>query len=266
MRDRIGATLRRLEAEDRIGLMTHVVAGYPSLSASRELIDTLFEAGSDLLEIQLPFSDPTADGPVITAACQDAIRAGFRVADGLRLMDDVSRAYPIPFVFMSYYNILFSYRDSAGSGTAAFVRAATKAGASGLIVPDIPPEETAERYPGICRENGIHPIHVISPNVSEKRLHALKPFVSGFVYSTSRTGTTGREMALDLEDLNRFLDRARAVLDLPLAVGFSISSRGQVEALRGHARIAVVGSHLLRVHREEGAQGVKRVVRDLKGG
>ena len=216
--------------------------------------------------MQLPFSDPTADGPTITAACHRALAAGARPADGLRLVAELAPRTRAAFLFMSYFNLPFNHRSADGTaGVAAFARDAAAAGASGLIVPDIPPEEEHEGYPEACRAAGIHPIYVVSPNAGDGRLRAVGRHASGLVYSTSRTGTTGKEVEIRFGELGEFLARARSTIGLPLAVGFSISRRDQVESLRGIAEVAVVGSHLIRSHQAGGLAVLEREVRSLGG-
>ena len=262
--NRIDETLSRLRQEKRVGLMAHVIGGFPSLAATRELVAAMVESGADFIELQLPFSDPTADGPVITAACQEALDAGVRTEDLIEMMAEFTAAYPTCFLFMSYFNLVFRFRGLA-PGTEVFAGAAAEAGAAGLIVPDIPPEETQEGYPEACRASGLHPIYVISPNIGVERFEALAKVASGFVYSTSRTGTTGKAVTLERQALRNFLDRARASIDLPLAVGFGLTERADVESLEGAAEIAVVGSHLIRVFRRSGIDGVAQTIRQLRG-
>jgi tryptophan synthase alpha chain len=265
--DRIDRTFEALRAEGRVGLMTHIVLGYPSIEASHQIVDSMVAGGVDTIEVQIPFSDPTADGPVITAACQSALEEGVRVVDALTFMREVSAKHDIPFLFMSYLNIAFSYRggDAAGGGLRAFVRDAAEAGAAGLIIPDMPPDEDREGYPEACREVGVHPIYVVSPNSPDHRLEAVARAASGLVYATSRTGTTGKDMDLEMEELAAFLKRAHSICSLPFAVGFSISRREQIDALRGHAEMAVIGSHLIRVYEEDGLDGVKAALVGLVG-
>jgi len=266
-RARIDRTLERIRSEGRVGLMAHLVLGHPTLEASRHIVEAMIRSGVDLIEVQLPFSDPTADGPTITLACHKALERGIRVADGIRFLAEMSAKHPsTAFIIMSYFNLLYNYRGSGpGQGVAPFVRAAREAGVSGLIVPDLPPEEDQEGYPDACRSNGIHPIYVISPNVPRKRLEAVSRVARGFIYSTSRTGTTGKDAEIEIEGLKRFLADAREVCGLPMAVGFGISRREQVEALRGCADVAVVGSHLIRVYEDLGLSGLERELRTLAG-
>ncbi len=266
---RIDGAIERLRAENRVGIMAHLVLGYPTMEASRYIAQVMVRSGVDLIEVQLPFSDPTADGPTITLACHRALERGVRVADGMRFVAELTAegaaGHKVPIVFMSYFNLVFNYRDGAGRGVEGFAATASRAGAAGIIVPDLPPEEEQEGYPEACKAHGIHPISVISPNIGEERLRAVARVSSGFLYSTSRTGTTGKDVEIDFGELGDFLARARKTCGLPLAVGFSISKREHVDALRGHAEIAVVGSHLIRVYDKHGLSGLERELRVLAG-
>lgn len=273
---RLERTLEKLRAESRLGLMTHIVLGYPTLAESHRIVECMASAGVDLIEVQIPFSDPTADGPVITDACQKALDGGIRVADAFRFAEEVSGRYDIPFLFMSYFNVVFAYgagrgrgEDGGGqsqSGVRGFVHRAAASGVCGLIVPDIPPEQKQEGYPESCRDAGLHPVYVISPNISEERVRAVARVASGLVYATSRTGTTGREVDLETKRLKAFLASARRITNLPLALGFSISRREQIESFRGDADVVVVGTHLIRVYKSSGLQGLGEELRALRGG
>jgi tryptophan synthase alpha chain len=263
--------LERARADGRTGLMTHIVLGYPTLLESRQIVERMARAGVDIIEVQIPFSDPTADGPVISRASQTALDGGVRVADAFAFMEDVTARYDTAFVFMSYFNIAFAYRAGANDGrggsdgVAGFVAASANAGASGLILPDVPPEmATREGYPQACAQHGIHPIHVVSPNVGEDRLQAVASVATGLLYATSRTGTTGREMDLEMERLTQFLAQAKEICGLPVAVGFSISKPEQIAALSGHADIAVIGTHLIRVYQQNGLDGVEKALVKLR--
>ncbi len=264
---RIDEAFERIRKSGEPGLMTHIIYGYPRVEDNEVLIETMVEAGVDLIEVQLPFSDPTADGPTITQACQVALDNGAHIQEGIDFVARMTEKYDVPILFMSYFNIVFSYHAPGEEkrGVSSFVHAAAKAGASGLIVPDIPPEEKSERYPELCKEAGLYPIYVTSPNVSDHRLKAIGEVAEGFIYCTSRTGTTGKDVDLDMEMLGAFLKQTHDVCKLPVAVGFSIARRDQVEALAPHAEVAVVGSHLLRTFDEKGAQGLREEILKLKG-
>lgn len=218
-------------------LMTHVVLGYPSLKASIEIVRVMAESGASIIELQIPFSDPMADGPTIMAANEAALENGVTVRDCFRAAGQLAREVRTPLVFMSYFNIVYRY------GVKKFRRDAAAAGIEALIVPDIPPEEDADGFwePG----GGAMPVPVVAPVSTDARLKLLKKFThGGFVYCVSTTGTTGARQALPPE-LPQYLKRVRRVFGLPLAVGFGISSPDQVRKLRGHAEIAVVGSAMI---------------------
>jgi tryptophan synthase alpha chain len=264
--DKIKETLDGLKAQNEIGLMTHVVIGYPNLKTTEAIVAAMAEAGTDIVELQMPFSDPTADGPTITKANQIALDNGVKMRDCMEIMRRLNEKFDIPFLFMGYFNLIFNYGYGKGDfyGVAKFCRDAREAGASGLIVPDIPPDETQERYLDACQQNHLHPISVISPNISDARLHKIAEVASGFVYCTSRTGTTGRPEALEFDWLNTFLTKAKQYIPVPLAVGFSLSKREHLERLRGYADVAVVGSYMIQLFEREGIDGVRKAVRLLK--
>ncbi len=233
----------------RAGIMAHLVAGFRSMDESRALACGLAENGADVLEIQIPFSDPTADGPVITAACTVAIAAGATPRASLALAGEVIRAAGAPVFLMSYYNILFRWPG----GPSAFFAEAAALGVAGLIVPDLPPDEDAEHYFDGCRAAGLHPVLVVSPNIPDARLAELAPYASGLVYTTARVGTTGAESQVRDAAFIEYMGRLRKAFGaVPIAVGFGIRSRAQVEALAGLADLAVVGTHLLSTLAEKG--------------
>lgn len=219
--------------------MTHSVIGYPSLKATPGLVEAMARGGADFVELQIPFSDPVADGPTIMRANQAALDGGVRVRDCLTVMTRLSERLEIPLLFMGYYNTIFNY------GVEAFCRDARVAGAAGLIVPDIPlDEEPDEGFIAACNKHDLHHIRVISPASTEARLNANANVANGFVYCVSRYGITGARTQLNPR-LQAYLTQVRSYFDLPLAVGFGISNRAHIEALRGHAEIAVVGSAII---------------------
>lgn len=228
--------------------MTHIVIGYPSLDASKQTIAHMVRAGVDLIELQIPFSEPLADGPVIAHANQAALDAGTSVQDCLEFAADAASTYPIPFLYMSYYNILFKY------GTGRFVERAAKAGLSGIIIPDLPPEEAGE-YLAATRDSNVAPIFLFSPRTTDERLKMIAGHAKGFVYCVARTGITGSTTQFSRE-LERYLARCRVATTLPLAVGFGVKQPRDVEFLRGKADIAVVGSESLRVLEQRGPEAV----------
>lgn len=249
--------LKNLRKQRDILLMTHIVVGYPDLEQSLALVDAMVAAGVDLMELQIPFSEPIADGPVILHANQVALANGIRVEQCFAFAREVTRRHKIPFLFMSYYNIL------AKRGVDRFVAASAEAGLTGAIVPDLPPEEASE-YGACMKQHGLAPIYIFSPRTPDTRLKLLGAAGDGFVYAVARKGVTGSKTEFS-DDLAQYLARCRAATALPLAVGFGLKSRKDVEFLVGKADIAVVGSETLRVLDQGGVAAAGEFIRSLRG-
>ncbi len=252
------AYLRERLAEREILLMTHIVLGYPSFEDSLAVVESMVEAGVDLMELQIPFSEPIADGPVILHANQRALESGSRVERCLGFAEEVAKRFDIPFLVMSYYNILFKF------GVGDFAKTLASAGLRGAIVPDLPPEE-ARDYLEAMAQNGLDPIFIFSPNTTDARMAAIAEHARGFVYCVARKGVTGAET--DFSDaLHAYLARCRAATKLPIAVGFGVKERADVDALRGQADIAVIGTETIRVMQERGVGAVREFIAGLRPG
>jgi tryptophan synthase alpha chain len=237
-------------------LMTHIVIGYPSFEASLAVVDEMVAGGVDLIELQIPFSEPIADGPVIVRANQEALAAGSTIERCFELASAVTRKHAIPFLFMTYYNPLFR------TGTTKFVKRMREAGLRGAIVPDLPPEEAGD-YLSAMESSHLDPIFIYSPNTTDKRLRHIADHARGFVYCVARKGVTGSHTEFSTE-LNAYLERCRSATHLPLAVGFGVQSARDVAGLVGRADIAVVGSQTLRVIDEQGVGAVRAFVESLR--
>lgn len=246
---------RRRQSE--ILLMTHIVVGYPSLGASLELVDAMVEAGVDLMELQIPFSEPIADGPVILHANQEALKRGTKVDDCFEFAASVTKRHSIPFLFMSYYNVVFR------RGVEAFAERSLAAGIRGAIVPDCPPEEGSD-YVSAMRARELAPVFIFSPRTSDERLQMLGKAGDGFVYAVARKGVTGESTEFG-SDLGDYLGRCRRATALPLAVGFGLKSSKDVDFLRGKADIAVVGTESLRLLEKSGVSAVGKFLSTLRG-
>ena len=219
-------------------LMMHVVLGYPTLEKSIEIVKAMADAGAAIIELQIPFSDPIADGATIMRANEVALENKVTPADCFEAVEELSKDVSIPLLFMSYFNMVFNYKG----GVADFCNDAAGIGITGLIVPDVPPEENVEGYWSETKDAGLIPVPIVSPVTNKTRLEKIaKQTKSGFVYCTSTMGTTGARSELD-PGLKDYLEKVRTQFSVPLAVGFGISSREQVESLTGVADIAVVGS------------------------
>jgi tryptophan synthase alpha chain len=238
-------------------LMTHIVIGYPSFRESWALARTMVEAGVDLMELQIPFSEPMADGPVILKANQEALAAGATVGKCLEFARELAAQVPIPLLFMSYYNILFKY------GVSRFTGEMKKAGLAGAIVPDLPLEEGAE-YASAMAEQGLAAVRFFAPNTPDQRMRLLAEGASGMVYCVARKGVTGAKTDFST-DLTDYLQRARRATSLPLAVGFGLKDKRDVDFLRGKVEIAIVGSESLRILNESGIRATGDFIRTLAG-
>jgi len=237
-------------------LMTHLVLGYPSFEVNRQVVAGMVEGGVDLIELQIPFSEPLADGPVISRACQDSIEAGARVSGCLAFAAEVAGRHDIPFLFMTYYNIIFRY------GEDRFLDEAVKMGIRGLIVPDLPPEEGGA-YLQKSREAGVAPIQIFAPTSTDRRMAELSAVADGFIYCVARRGVTGKQTDFD-STFDTYLGRCRAATDLPLAVGFGIREKKDVDALQGKADIAVIGTRTIEIVDKEGPAAVAPFIKSLR--
>lgn len=244
----------RLEQRELL-LMTHIVLGYPSFDDSLRLIEAMVESGVDLMELQIPFSEPIADGPVILQANQRALENGATVAKAFEFAAEATRRFDIPLLFMSYYNILFK------RGTRQFVSQMAEVGLRGAIVPDLPPEEASE-YLAAMSEHELAPIFIFSPNSTSQRMATIAQDARGFIYCVARKGVTGQDTDFTSE-LGSYLTRCRAATSLPRAVGFGVRSAKDIGFLRGKAEIAVVGSQTLRLYDERGLSSIGPFLRSL---
>lgn len=226
----------------RAALMPYLMGGFPDLEASAAIGRAYAEAGAHLVELGVPFSDPLADGPVVHAAATAALRAGVRVPDVLEV--GRSLAEHVPVVAMVYANPIFT------RGAERFVAGLRGAGISGLIVPDLPLEESTELR-GLCDAAGIALVPLVTPTTTEERMARIGARARGFVYTVSLTGTTGERANLD-GALATLLRRVREHSSVPVAVGFGISAPEQAAAAAAAgAEGVIVGSRLVRAAGEE---------------
>ena len=252
------ADIRKRLEQKPILLMTHLVLGYPSLTVNRQVIGQMAANGVDCIELQIPFSEPMADGPVIVRANQESLRQSIRVADCLAFAAEMIREFPgVNFLFMTYYNILFRF------GEEAFIRRAAEMGIKGFIVPDLPPEE-GESYLRLSREHDTAAVMFFTPTSTDERMREVAGCGDGFIYCVARKGVTGQQTAMDAT-LAGYLERCRRATDLPLAVGFGISRRGDVAMLEGKAQMAVIGTATIRLVDELGPDAVGPFIAGLLG-
>jgi len=248
--------IRERLKEKKMLLMTHIILGYPSFEESLELIRAMVEAGVDIMELQIPFSEPTADGPVIVRANQKALEKGATVKECLRIAGDAAKTFDIPFLIMSYYNIPFKY------GVGRFASAMAGASLKGAIIADLPPEEGMD-YMAAMQKNSLEPIMLFSPTTTSERMRFIGSFAKGFIYCVARKGVTGKDTDFS-RDLENYLARCRKETDLPLALGFGIKEKADIDFLKGKADIAVIGTQSIRIMEKDGIAAVGDFIRGLR--
>jgi tryptophan synthase alpha chain len=235
---RIERRFAELKREGRAGLVAFITAGDPDYDTSLAILKGLPAAGADIIELGMPFSDPMADGPAIQASSQRALKAGQTMKKTLAMVRDFRAGdNVIPMVLMGYYNPIYVYPVNR------FIEDVVDAGADGLIVVDMPPEEDAELRPQAAGA-GLNFIRLATPTTDAKRLPAVLANTSGFVYYVSIAGITGTK-APDLADVKGHVGRIKAHTKLPIAVGFGVKTEAQVSAIAGLAEGVVVGSALV---------------------
>ncbi|MET0622960.1 MAG: tryptophan synthase subunit alpha [Pyrinomonadaceae bacterium] len=234
---RIGEAFRNLDAVGRRGFIPFITAGDPDLTTTRALIVELARAGATLIELGVPFSDPVADGPVIQRASERALKQGVGLADVLSTLADARRDTDVPVILFSYFNPLLQF------GVERLAEESARVGVDGILATDLVPEESAEFNSTLAR-HGLDQIFLVAPTTTDARLRLVAERASGFVYAVSRAGVTGARTDLS-DEAARLVGRVRGVTDLPVAVGFGISSPEHVAEVWRYADAAVVGSALV---------------------
>ena len=231
---------------DTLQVMSHAVVGFPDLDENERAIAGLVKSGVKLIELQVPFSDPVADGHTLVNACYDALKHGGSVRATLQLAQKVCASHPeVSFILMSYLNPLYRY------GLQALFERAAAVGFRGLIVPDWPVEEVEPWLPTFD-ELGLSPILMVTPNTPANRVERITRASRGMVYVVSRMGVTGHQTQWG-EDFERYLDSIRRYTDLPLAVGFGVRSADDLNALSGKAEVAAFCSKYIEWQRNDGS-------------
>jgi tryptophan synthase alpha chain len=235
---RIEETFAELKSSKRGGFIPFITAGHPDLATTELLLIELAAAGADIIELGVPFSDPVADGEVIQRASERALRNGVTLRDALTCVAHAKGHIDIPIVLFSYFNPLLKF------GEDRLANDAKQAGVDAVLVTDLIPEE-AEAWTETLIQHGLDPIFLVAPTTSDERLARVAQQARGFIYAVSRAGVTGarNEMTRDAEAL---VQRVRSVSDLPVAVGFGVSTAEQVREIWRFADAAVVGSAIVR--------------------
>lgn len=235
-----------------------LTCGDPDLDTTEQLILAMDEAGADIIELGFPFSDPTAEGPVIMAASERALQAGTTTDRIFQMVGRIRPKVQAPLAIMTYANVVFSY------GTDRFLQSAQAAGISALILPDVPFEEKAEFAPA-CSAHGIQFISLVAPT-SKDRIRMIASEAEGFVYLVSSLGVTGARAEITT-DIGEMVGRIRGATGVPVAVGFGISTPEQAKAMAQKADGVIVGSAIVKLiarHGKDAAEPVKEYVKAMK--
>jgi tryptophan synthase alpha chain len=236
---RIEKKFAELKKEDEKALVAYITAGYPDLDTTRVLIPALERAGVDILEVGVPFSDPTADGPVIQAASQAALKSGATLAKVIDLVGELRGRVEIPLVLFSYYNPIFSM------GSATFAKRAAEAGVDGVLVVDLPAEEAGELRVE-TDPAGLDFISLVAPTTGGDRVRKVVKAASGFIYYISVTGVTGTR-GPEMEESRKNVGTIRSLTKLPVVVGFGVSTPEQARQIGNAADGVVVGSAFVKL-------------------
>jgi tryptophan synthase alpha chain len=234
---RISRRFAELRASGELGIVAYITAGDPSLDATLKFVEALADAGADVIELGVPFSDPLADGPTIQRASERALKNGATLRGVLDLVARIRKSSQVPLVIFSYYNPVLQM------GLEQFAAEAATAGADGVLITDLTPEESA-KYREILAQDHLDTVFLAAPTSDVERLGKIAAVSSGFLYIISRTGVTGATDSM-ADDLPVLLRRVRSATQLPLAVGFGVSQPSHVSMLGGLADAAVVGSALV---------------------
>jgi tryptophan synthase alpha chain len=252
---RISRRFAELRDAGELGIVAYITAGDPSLDATHKFVLALADAGADVIELGVPFSDPLADGPTIQRSSERALKAGASLAGVLTLVRRIREKSQVPLVLFTYFNPVLQM------GLEKFAAAAAQAGADGVLVTDLTPEES-EDYRRIVHAQNLDTIFLAAPTSDDERLKKISGCSSGFLYLISRTGVTGAKDSLP-DDLPGLLRRVRHFTELPIAVGFGISLPGHVSVLGGLADAAVVGSALVsEIEKVSSVEAASKALRD----
>ena len=233
-------------------LMTHMVLGYPSFQANWEMLEVMEEADVEVVELQFPFSEPVADGPLFVMANQASLDAGTTVDQCFEFMKKASARFKMPLLMMGYYNTVFTL------GEEKFCQRLAECGGKGAIVPDLP-LEYAQDFLLLARKSNLSIVQIVTPNSSRERQAELARASSGFVYCVARKGVTGRQTSFD-QNMENYLSDMRACTSLPVALGFGVKSREDLLQIEGKAHMAIIGTAGLQAWKDGGAAGLKKLL------
>jgi tryptophan synthase alpha chain len=238
-------------------LIAYVTVGYPTIESTLTAVPLLVQNGCDMIELGIPFSDPLADGVTIQKASHSALKNGVTPGVCLDIARELSHKVDVPLLFMTYYNPVFSY------GLEDFCHDCSKSGISGLIIPDLPPDESS-RLQAIATQKGIDLIYLLAPSSSEERIKLVAERSRGFIYLVSITGVTGTRNSLP-QDLEPFVARVRKVAQQPLCVGFGISTPEQANQVAQQADGVIIGSRIIQLmESDDNLQAMSMFIKELR--
>ncbi|MBA2880892.1 tryptophan synthase alpha chain [Desulfosalsimonas propionicica] len=250
---RIEQSFARLTDKGEKALVGFVTAGDPDMETSLSIVSAMCENGMDILELGVPFSDPTADGPVIQRSSARALKAGMNLGRVLEMTRQIRQSSDVPIVLFSYYNPIMAY------GIDAFYKDSVAAGADGVLVVDLPPEESDE-LTGAWAGGDFSLIRLVAPTTPEDRMQMIAGGASGFLYMVSMTGVTGSG-GLDFTQIGEYVDKLKNSADVPVCVGFGISTPADVAAVSGIADGVVIGSAFERtIEENEGSADLPAII------
>lgn len=249
MTNRIERKLASLKAQNKAGLVSFVMAGDPDLDVSKQIIETLIDSGSSIVEIGMPFSDPVADGPVIQNSAIRALEHKINLHDCLSLVSDIRvKNDDTPLILMGYFNPILKY------GVEKFLADASSAGVDGFIIVDLPLEESG-RYLADFRKHNLSLIQLLTPNTPTDRIKEITDIASGFVYYVSVNAITGTKIPV-ITQIKEKVEEIKVISPVKLAVGFGINTKEQADALGEFAELIVIGSRYIRCVEEGGGADV----------
>lgn len=254
MRNRIDEKFSELKQISKKALITYVTAGDPELSVTPELVKVMIDAGADIVEIGIPYSDPIAEGPIIQAASARALKHKIRIDDIFNCVKEIRKEINNPLVLLVYFNCIFKY------GIDRFLQACLETGVDGLIIPDLPYEEKQEIQQNL-HDSDVYVITMVAPT-SGDRIKKIVKDAKGFVYCVSSLGVTGERKEFH-ENLRTFVNEIRKYTDIPRAIGFGISTVGQVKELKEYCEGLIIGSAIVRRIGE--ASCSEEILKNVKG-
>lgn len=237
--NRIPETFDQLKKNDRTALIPYIMAGDPTLQATKKYVLDLEKSGADIIELGVPFSDPLADGPTIQRASERSLKHGTTLSKVIGLVQEIRKQSEIPLVLMTYYNPVFKY------GVELFIKKAVRAGVDGVIIPDLIPDEAAD-FIRIAKQHELNTIFLLAPTSTRERINKVVSSASGFIYFVSLTGITGSKLSVD-KQMKSTLNSVKRITEKPVAVGFGISGPEEASIVSKLADGVIIGSAIVKL-------------------